>query len=73
MGVDLRRRNIGVAEHRLQGAQIGAAFEQMGGEGMAQRVGCHALFDAGSQGVIANQFPESLAREWLAGASDKQK
>ena len=73
MGVDLRRRNIGVAEHRLQGAQIGAAFEQMGSEGMAQRMGCHALFDAGSEGVIVNQFPESLARERLAGASDKQK
>ena len=29
VGVDLRRRNIGVAEHRLDRAQIGPALEQM--------------------------------------------
>ena len=36
--VDLRRRQIGVAEHHLDRAQIGAAFEQMRRERMAQDV-----------------------------------
>ena len=36
--VDLRRREIGVAEHHLNGAQIGAMFEQMRRERVAQDV-----------------------------------
>ena len=36
--VDLRRRDVGVAEQRLKHAQIGAAREQMRGKGMAQDV-----------------------------------
>ncbi len=38
MGVDLRRRDVGMAEHRLDGAQVGAALEEMAREGVAQRV-----------------------------------
>ena len=37
-GVDLRRRQRGVAEQFLDGAEVAAAAEQMGGEGVAQRV-----------------------------------
>src|SRR6266513_3854319 len=36
--VDLRRRDVGVAEHHLDGAEIGAVLEQMGGERMPQHV-----------------------------------
>ena len=46
MGVDLRGRDIGMAQHRLHRAQIRSAFEQMGGEGMAQSVRRHPLVDA---------------------------
>jgi hypothetical protein len=38
MGVDLRRRDVGVAEEHLDGAKIGAAFEEMGGKSVAQHV-----------------------------------
>ncbi len=38
MGVDLRGGDVGMAEQHLQCAQIGAAFEQMRGEGVAQYV-----------------------------------
>src|SRR5882757_4629930 len=37
-GVDLRRRQGGMPEQLLDRAQIAAAREQMGGEGMAQRM-----------------------------------
>src|SRR5208283_3072705 len=36
MSVNLRRRDIGVAEQFLHNAQIGAVLQQMAGEGMAQ-------------------------------------
>jgi hypothetical protein len=39
MRIYLRRGNVGMAQQRLQDAQIGPAFEQMRGERMAQDVG----------------------------------
>src|SRR4051812_6087327 len=38
VGVDLRRRYVGVAEHLLQATEIGAVGEQMRGERVAQHV-----------------------------------
>jgi len=38
MGVDLRGRDVGMAEQRLHDAQIGAVMQKMAGEGMAQHV-----------------------------------
>ena len=37
--VDLRGGEIGVAQHLLDGPQVGAPLEQVGGEGVTQRVG----------------------------------
>src|ERR1041384_3225352 len=59
--INLRSGNIGVAEHRLHGSQIGAAFEQMGRERMTQGVRRHSLSNARGQGVAPNEFPETLA------------
>jgi hypothetical protein len=36
--VNLRRREIGMTEHHLDGAEVCAAFEQMRGERMSERV-----------------------------------
>ena len=38
MGVDLRGRDVGMAEQRLHDAQIGAVVQQMAGKGMAQHM-----------------------------------
>ena len=38
VGVDLRRRDVRVAEQQLHHAQVGAVVEQVRGEGVAQRV-----------------------------------
>ena len=38
MGIDLRRRDVGMAEQRLQHAQVGAARQQVRREGVAQDV-----------------------------------
>src|ERR1700730_7477731 len=38
VGIDLGRRNVGMPQHELHAAQIGAGFQQMTGEGVAQYV-----------------------------------
>ena len=43
VGVELGRRQIGVAEHLLDAAEVGAALEQVGGERVAQQVGVDPL------------------------------
>jgi len=43
--VDLRRADIGVAEHFLDGAEVGAAIVEVGGEAVPQHVGRHVLAD----------------------------
>ena len=47
VGVDRRRRDVGVAEQHLHRAQVGAVVEQVRGEGMAQRVRRQRRGDAG--------------------------
>jgi hypothetical protein len=39
MGVDLGRGDIGMAQQRLDRAQVGAVLQKMRGEGVAQLVG----------------------------------
>ena len=38
MGVDLRGRDVGVAEELLHRAQIGAVLQKMAGKGVAEHV-----------------------------------
>jgi hypothetical protein len=42
VGVDLGRGDIDMAQQGLDDAQVGAAFQQVGGEGVAQDVGADA-------------------------------
>ena len=46
VGVHLGRGNIGVAEHLLYRPQVTATGEQVGGEGVAQGVRAHSVFEA---------------------------
>ena len=41
VGIELRRREIRVSEHFLDGAEVGAAFQEVGGEGVAEEVRVH--------------------------------
>jgi hypothetical protein len=64
MGVDLGRRDIGMPQHRLQRAQIRAAFQQMRREGVAQHVRAHAIGrDPRLRRQRADQLIEPHARE----------
>src|SRR2546425_12417898 len=63
MGVDLGRCDVGVAEHGLHGAQVGAALEQMAREGVAEHVRRHLGPESGARRGAADDDPERLARE----------
>ena len=51
VGVDLGGGNVGVAEHGLNGAEIGAVHEEVGGEGVTEGVRGDVLGDAGGAGA----------------------
>ncbi len=51
VGVELRRRKVGVAQHLLDRAEVGAALEQVRGEGVSQEVRVHPFrLEAGLPG-----------------------
>ena len=62
VGVELRGRDVGVAEDLLDDAQVRAAFEHVRGEAVAQRVGVQAL-DAGEPPVPLADGMHRLARD----------
>ena len=51
VGVDLRRGEISMAKHHLNGSEVRGAFEQMGGKGVAKRVRTNVFRDAGFSSV----------------------
>lgn len=54
VGIDLGGGDVGVAEHGLDGADVGAVHEEVGGEAVAESVGRNMLRDAGFFGVELN-------------------
>src|SRR5579859_3442857 len=71
MGVDLRRRNIRVAEHLLDDAQVAAVIEQMAGEAVPQRVRRDVFRDAGAARIFLDEHPDGFSTERLAARRDK--
>ncbi len=59
MGVDLRRRNVGVTEHFLNDAQIGAVPQQMRREAVSQKMGVNALFESGVSRMFFHDLPDA--------------
>lgn len=46
VGIDLRRAGAGMAKQLLDEAEVGARFQQMSGEGVAEHVGRYRLGDS---------------------------
>src|SRR4051794_8071884 len=59
VGVHLGGRDVGVAEHLLDGAQVAAAGKQVGGEAVAQRVRTHLAREASVAGVALDDLVEA--------------
>ena len=69
VGIDLRGRDIGVAQKRLHHAQIGAVVQEVTGESVAQNV--RAYLRGAQAGGFGQRFKlagKMLAREMAAVA-----
>jgi hypothetical protein len=73
VGVDGGRRDVGVAQQHLHRAQVGAVVQQVGREGVAQRVRRQRRRDAGGARVALDQLPEHLPRHRAAARGDEQR
>src|SRR5208337_5421631 len=62
MGVNLRGRDVGMAEHLLHRAQIGAALQKMGREAVSERVWADPIESRVTGGPSLESLEESLAR-----------
>ncbi len=69
MRVNLCRRDVGMAEYRLNGTQVGAAFHHVRGATVAEHVRTGGA--SGGFGSGLNQLPDALARKRTRAASDE--
>src|SRR5262245_21682354 len=74
--VNLCRRYIGVTEHRLDGAQVGAALDEVSRERVTQLVRRDVAGrepHAGAACVVAQRLPESLPRHRPTALGEEQR
>jgi hypothetical protein len=72
MGIDLSRGHMAVAQKFLNRADVVVGFEEMGGEGVAQRVAGGELGDArGSQCRFHRSLDEMLALSFQPRVADE--
>src|SRR5919109_1339125 len=69
--VELRGGDVRVAEHLLHRSQVAAPREQVGGEGVTQRVRADAIGEPGRDGVAADDLVEALAGQRAAAEIDE--
>ena len=59
--VDLRRADVGVAEHLLDRSQVAATGEQVGRERVAERVRAHSLLESDGTRMALDDLVKALA------------
>ena len=62
MRINLRRRNVGMPEHFLDDAQIGAVAEQMRGKTMPQQVRINICLQSGPPRAFLHDLPDARRR-----------
>jgi len=72
MGVDLGRGDVGMAQHDLHGAQVGAVGQEVGGKGVAQHVRRDGLADSGCLRRFLDDLPEPEPGHGAAPVADKK-
>ena len=63
VGVDFGGGNAFVAQHLLHGAEVGSVFDQLGGEGVTQRVGTHMFLYTRLGDSLLEKHEDKVARE----------
>ena len=71
VGVDLRRGNVGVAEHFLDYAQVCAVREKVCGKAVAHFVRMDVLFEAAGRGALEEDAAQALAGEAAAAFAEE--
>jgi len=66
VGVDLGRGNIGMAEHFLDDAQIGAIAEEMGSETVSQEMWINIFLQAGMSRMFFHNLPDTGSGQFAA-------
>ena len=69
--VDLRRRNIGVAQHLLDYAQIRPVPEQVRGETVSEKVWVNVLVQSRALCVFLHNLPDARRRQFRAALGEK--
>jgi len=59
---------VGMAQQQLNGAQVGAGFEQMCGEAMSKSVRMQRLVDSGAFGGFPTGVPDDLVADGVIGS-----
>ena len=72
VGINLGGRDIGVPQHHLHAAEIGAAFQEMCGKTMTEYVGGQSVENAGPPAITGEQLPESLPGKTAAARGNEQ-
>ena len=72
VGIDLGGGNAFVAEHFLNGAEVGAAFNEVGGEGMAEGMRGDVLGDPGLLYEVFEQQEDHHAAKAAAAAVEEE-
>jgi len=72
VGVDLGRGDVGVAQHGLYGAQVGAMAQEVGGEGVTQHVRRDGFADSGCPRRVFDDLPETESGHGAAPVADKE-
>ena len=65
LGIDLGGRNVRVSQHLLDGVEIRAVFQQMGGKGVAQGVRGDFCLNSGLLLIVLDDLPKALAAHAL--------
>jgi hypothetical protein len=71
--VDLRGRDVGMAQQFLNRAQVAARLQHMARKGMAQHVRMHRRHEAGLLAALAQQLPHRVRRHPCALGADEQR
>src|SRR5262249_38682040 len=73
VGVDLRRRQVGVPQHRLHHPEVCTALDEVGGEGVAKLVRAQWLAESPAWRVPPEELPHTLPGERGATRTDEER
>src|SRR5437899_5792611 len=71
VGINLRRRNIGVAEHLLNDAQVRAVAQQVGREAVPEQMRINIFFPARVARFFLHDLSDSRCRSFSSALAQK--